>query len=128
MVKGGSSELAHDIAVHIAFTKPSFLRREDVPAAEVDAERATIEEISRNEGKPDAALPKIIEGRMEKLFYGDKVLLNQPFIQDESVTIQKLINDVVAVIGEKIEVKRYIVWRVGETEAKPEASEDGAAE
>ena len=90
VVKGGSSELAHDIAVHIAFTKPSFLRREDVPAAEVDAERATIEEISRNEGKPDAALPKIIEGRLNG-WYKERVLLEQAYVKDEKQTITQLL-------------------------------------
>jgi len=90
VVKGGSAELAHDIAVHIAFTKPSFLSREDVPASEVDAERATIEEISRNEGKPDAALPKIIEGRLNG-WYKERVLLEQAYVKDEKQTITQLL-------------------------------------
>ena len=65
---GGTEALAHDIAVHIAFARPTYLRREDVPEAEVAAERATVEAISRNEGKPEAALPKIVEGRLNGWF------------------------------------------------------------
>jgi elongation factor Ts len=67
------------------------LTREDVPADEVDAERKTIEEISRNEGKPEAALPKIIEGRLNG-WYKDRVLLEQPFVKDEKMTIEQFLN------------------------------------
>ena len=62
--QGGTEELAHDIAVHIAFARPTYLAREDVPEAEVAAERETVEKIARNEGKPEAALPKIVDGRL----------------------------------------------------------------
>ena len=91
VVKGGNEELAHEIAVHAAFTKPQYLSREDVPADEVDAERKTVEEISRNEGKPEAALPKIIEGRLNGWFK-DRVLLEQSYVKDEKQTIQQFLN------------------------------------
>lgn len=91
VVKGASAEVAHDIAVHIAFTKPTYLRREDVPADEVEAERKTVEEISRNEGKPEAALLKIIEGRLNGWFK-DRVLLEQPYVKDEKQTIEQFLN------------------------------------
>jgi elongation factor Ts len=91
VVKGASNEVAHEIAVHIAFTKPLYLKREDVPADEVDAERKTIEEISRNEGKPEAALPKIIEGRLNG-WYKDRVLLEQPYVKDDKQTIEQFLN------------------------------------
>ena len=90
VVKGGSDEVAHEIAVHIAFAKPLYLTREDVPASEVDAERKTVEEISRNEGKPEAALPKIIEGRMNGWFK-DRVLVEQPYVKDEKQTIAQFL-------------------------------------
>jgi elongation factor Ts len=90
VLKGGSEEVAHEVAVHIAFTKPLYLTREDVPASEVEAERKTVEEISRNEGKPEAALPKIIEGRMNG-WYKDRVLLEQPYVKDEKQTIQQFL-------------------------------------
>jgi elongation factor Ts len=86
VVEGGSEELAHDIAVHIAFAKPAFLSRDEVPEAEVAAERATLEEISRNEGKPEAAMEKIVEGRMTGWFK-ERVLLDQSYVRDEKQTI-----------------------------------------
>ena len=90
VVKGASQEVAHEIAVHIAFTKPAFLTREDVPVNEVEAERKTIDEISRNEGKPEVALPKIIEGRLNGWFK-DRVLLEQPYVKDEKQTIAQFL-------------------------------------
>lgn len=89
---GGSPELAHDIAVHIAFAKPSALRRDDIPAAEVAEERATLESISRAEGKPEAALEKIVEGRLTGWFK-ERVLLDQGFVKDEKVSIKALLGD-----------------------------------
>jgi elongation factor Ts len=90
VLEGGSEELAHDIAVHIAFARPTYLSRDDVPADEVAAERATLEAISRNEGKPDAALPKIVDGRMGGWFK-ERVLLDQSFAKDEKQTIAGLL-------------------------------------
>lgn len=90
LLESGSAELAHDIAVHIAFAQPRFLRREDVPEAEVAAERATLEEITRNEGKPDAALPKIVEGRLGGWFK-ERVLLDQPFVRDEKRSVADML-------------------------------------
>jgi elongation factor Ts len=86
VLEGGSEELAHDIAVHIAFAKPTYLSRDEVPETEVAAERATLEEISRNEGKPEAALEKIVEGRLTGWFK-DRVLLDQSYVRDEKQTI-----------------------------------------
>ena len=90
VVKDGTEELAHEIAVHIAFAKPLFLNRDDVPAEEVAAERKTVEDISRNEGKPEAALPKIIEGRLNGWFK-ERVLLEQSYVKDEKQTIQQFL-------------------------------------
>ena len=89
---GGSAELAHDIAVHIAFARPEFLSRDEVPEAAVATERETIAAISRNEGKPEAQLDKIIEGRLTG-WYKERVLLEQPFARDEKVTISQLLGD-----------------------------------
>ena len=90
VLEGGSEELAHDIAVHIAFTKPAYLSRDEVPADEVATERATLETISRNEGKPEAALEKIVEGRMNGWFK-DRVLLEQGYVRDEKQTISAML-------------------------------------
>jgi elongation factor Ts len=89
-VAGGTAELAHDIAAHIAFARPTYISRDDVPEEEVAAERETVENIARNEGKPDAALPKIVEGRLGG-WYKERVLLDQAFIKDEKQTIAKLL-------------------------------------
>ena len=86
VLHGGTPELAHDIAVHAAFTKPPYISREDVPEADVAAERVTVEEISRKEGKPEAALPKIVDGRMNGWFK-DRCLLEQPYVKDEKQTV-----------------------------------------
>ena len=67
----GNPQLAHDIAVHVAFARPRYLSRDEVPADEVEKERATLEAITRNEGKPEQALPKIVEGRLNGLLQGD---------------------------------------------------------
>jgi elongation factor Ts len=90
VVEGGSEELAHNIAVHIAFTKPDFLTRDEVPASEVDVERATVAEISRKEGKPEAALEKIVEGRMNGWFK-DRVLMDQSYVKDEKQAIAAML-------------------------------------
>lgn len=90
VLEGGSDELAHDIAVHIAFTKPQYLNRDEVPAEEVATERATLETISRNEGKPEAALEKIVDGRMNGWFK-ERVLLDQSYVRDEKQTIAAML-------------------------------------
>ncbi len=89
---GGTRELAHDIAVHIAFTRPQHLSRDDVPNAEVEAERQLIEARARNEGKPENALPKIVEGRLTGWFK-ERCLLQQGFVKEEKQTIQQLLGD-----------------------------------
>jgi len=89
-MRGAGEDLAHDVAVHVAFARPQYLRREDVPQAEIDAERATVETISRNEGKPEAALPKIVEGRMNGWFK-ERCLLEQAYAKDEKRTIADLV-------------------------------------
>jgi elongation factor Ts len=87
---GGSAELAHDLAVHIAFTKPDHLSRDEVPADQVAAERATLTDITRAEGKPEQALEKIVEGRLTGWFK-ERVLLEQNFVRDEKQTIEQLL-------------------------------------
>ncbi|MGH9096262.1 MAG: translation elongation factor Ts [Acidimicrobiales bacterium] len=89
-VSGGSAELAHDVAAHIAFARPTYIRRDQVPESDVAAERETVEKIARNEGKPEAALPKIIEGRLNG-WYKERVLLDQAYIKDEKQTVAKFL-------------------------------------
>jgi elongation factor Ts len=91
-LQGGTREQAHDVAVHIAFARPEFLQRDDVPATQVDEARQELEAISRNEGKPEAALPKIVEGRLNG-WYKDRVLVDQSFAKDDKQTVAQVLGD-----------------------------------
>ncbi len=91
-VAGGSAELAHDVAVHIAFAKPGYLNRDEVPADEVAKERETLEGITRAEGKPEAAIEKIVEGRLNGWFK-ERVLLEQPYVKDDKSTVAQHLGD-----------------------------------
>jgi len=90
---GGDRDLAHDIAVHIAFGRPGVLTREQVPAAEIEAEREQLTNQTRNEGKPEQALPKIVEGKLNGWFkrVPGGVLLEQPYAKDEKQTVQQVL-------------------------------------
>jgi elongation factor Ts len=92
---GGNQQLAHDVAVHIAFGKPKYLRREDVPAEEVEAERTTLEAETRRDGKPEAQVPKIVDGKLGGWFkrVPGGVLLEQPFAKDDSKTVAQTLGD-----------------------------------
>ena len=89
-MKGGSAELGHDIAVHVAFARPRYLTKDDVPADEIAKERATLETITRNEGKPEAAIGKIVDGRIQG-FFKDIVLLEQPYAKDDKKAVKDLL-------------------------------------
>jgi len=89
-LRGGDAQLAHDVAVHISFAKPKYLRRDEVPEADIAEERATVEQIARNEGKPEGAIPKIVEGRMNG-FFKELCLLEQPYVRDDKLTIASLL-------------------------------------
>jgi elongation factor Ts len=90
VIEGGDEEVAHNIAVHIAFTKPSYLSRDEVPQADIDAEREIVADISRKEGKPEAAMEKIVDGRMNGWFK-ERVLLDQSYVKDEKQTIASML-------------------------------------
>lgn len=107
--------LARDLAMQIAWGNPKYLHREEVPQDEVDKEKEVHRQWAIKEGKPEKALDNIINGRMER-FYEEAVLLDQPFIRDSDVKINDLITEAVGKMGEKIVIKRYIRYRVGETE------------
>ncbi|MBI2705133.1 MAG: translation elongation factor Ts [Actinobacteria bacterium] len=91
-LEGGDKSLAHDIAVHIAFTKPPYQTRDEVPADDVDRERENLLGITKAEGKPEQAWPKIVEGRLNA-WYKDQVLLEQGYVKDEKKSIQHLLDD-----------------------------------
>jgi elongation factor Ts len=102
-VAGGTTSLAHDIAVHIAFARPKYLSRDDVPTDLVDQERATLEAITRNEGKPEQAIPKIVEGRLNG-FFKELCLLEQPYAKDDKVTVQQLLDGATLVRFAQVEI------------------------
>ncbi len=89
---GDNTEAARSIAQHISFANPSYLSRDDVPAADVDKEREIVTEISRNEGKPEAALPKIVEGRVAA-FFKQVALLEQDYARDNKLSVAQVAKD-----------------------------------
>lgn len=89
VLQGGSKVLAHDVAVHVAFAKPQYLTRDEVPEEVVAEERETLLNITRAEGRPEAAWPKIVEGRLNG-WYKERVLLDQPFVRDDKQTVAQL--------------------------------------
>ena len=89
---GDDAETARSIAQHISFANPSFLTRDDVPEADVEKEREIVTEISRNEGKPEAALPKIVEGRVNA-FFKQVALLDQDSAKDNKLSVAKVASD-----------------------------------
>ncbi|MDQ6840790.1 MAG: translation elongation factor Ts [Actinomycetota bacterium] len=92
---GGTAEQAHDLAVHIAFGRPAYLTRDDVPADTVATERANLEAETRNEGKPEVALPKIIEGKLTGWFkrVPGGVLVEQPYAKDDKISVASKLGD-----------------------------------
>ena len=105
-VSGGEKELAHDIAMHISFGRPAYLTRDEVPAAEVEEERAMLEATTRNEGKPEQAIPKIVEGKLGGWFKRAPggVLLEQPYVRDEKQTVEQMLGPAKVVRFAQVEV------------------------
>ncbi len=91
-LRGGDEAKAHDVALHIAFAKPQWLSRDDVPAERVADERELLANLTRNEGKPEAAIPKIVEGRLGK-FFKENCLLEQAYVRDTKLTISQHLGD-----------------------------------
>ena len=117
--------LVKDIAMHIAAANPSYLRREEVPAAELEHEKMVLSEQARNEGKPEKIIEKMVTGRIEK-YYKEVCLLEQPFVKDPDKTISDLITESIAKIGENIAIHRFTRYQLGEGIEKKQ--EDFAAE
>jgi len=92
VLAGGTQELAHDIAVHAAFGKPKYVTRDEVPENLVAEERSTLEAQARNSGKPEAALPKIVEGMLTGWFK-EQVLLDQPYAKDDKKSVAQVLGD-----------------------------------
>jgi elongation factor Ts len=109
-------QLAKDIALHIASpAAPRFVGRDDVPKDVADAERLIYEGQAKEMGKPDSVIPNIVEGKM-KAFYEQTVLLDQKYVKDDSKTIQQLLDEIGAKVGEKVVVRRFERFKLGEEE------------
>ena len=107
--------LVKEVAMHIAAADPRWVRREEVPAEAIEKEKAIYHAQMENTGKPAHVLDKIIEGKLGN-FYAQFVLVDQPSIRDSNVTVGQLITQATAKTGENIQVKRFVRFRVGETE------------
>ena len=118
-------QLVKDIAMQIAASSPEYVSREDVPEDVVAHERKIFAAAALNEGKPEHIIDKIVDGRMEK-FYADMCLLEQPFVKDPDITVQQLLHEKIAKIGENINVRRFVRYERGEGIEKRQ--EDFAAE
>ncbi len=106
--------LAHEIALQIAANAPKYIRPEDIPAAELEHEAEKARARGQEEGKPAAVIDKIVEGYVDK-FKDEVCLLRQPYIRDESTTVEKVIMQNVAAIGENVVVRRFQRWELGES-------------
>ena len=107
--------LVKEVAMHIAAADPKWVRREDVPAEAIEKEKSIYRAQMENTGKPASVLDKIIEGKLGS-FYSQFVLLDQPSIRDNNVSISQLIAQASAKTGENIQVTRFVRFRVGDTE------------
>jgi elongation factor Ts len=113
-------ELVHDIAMHVAAADPQFIRKEDVTAAALEKEKDIQRARALAEGKPEKIVDKIIEGRLAK-FYEEICLYEQPFVKENTLTIDQLIKTKIAKLGENIVVSRFVRFKVGDAPASGSA-------
>jgi elongation factor Ts len=109
--------LVKDIAMHVAAAEPRYVSRDEVPAEALDKEReiarAQAKNDPKNANKPDQVIDRIVEGRLNK-FYEEAVLLDQPFVKDPAKTVNDLLTEKVAATGERITVRRFTRYKMGE--------------
>ncbi len=106
-------ELVNNLAMHIAASRPEYLRREDVPEQVVNKEREIAKAQAIEEGKPEAVANKIVDGRLEK-FYKEVCLEEQEYVKNPDITIKDLVNEATMQTGEKIAIRRFVIYEVGE--------------
>ena len=111
--------LVHDIALHIAAANPSYVTKEEVPAEVIEKEKAILRAQALEEGKPEKIVDKMVEGRI-KSFYEDNCLLCQKFVKDTDKTIEQVVVEATATIGEKISIRRFVRYEMGEGLQKKE--------
>ncbi|MBQ1935938.1 MAG: translation elongation factor Ts [Clostridia bacterium] len=118
-------QLVHDLAMQVCVNSPAYVRREEVPTEVLDHEREILRAQALNEGKPEKIVDKMVEGRIEK-YYKEVCLLEQPFIKDPDITVNQLVTEKIATIGENITVRRFVRFERGEGLEK--RSDDFASE
>lgn len=106
-------EFAKDIAMHIAASNPIAIKKEDVPENEIQREQDIFKNQALDSGKPENIIDKIVTGKMDK-FFSEVCLLEQKFVKDPDLTIQDLLNALIAKMGENISIKRFVRFQVGE--------------
>jgi len=109
-------KLAHELALQIAAASPQWVKEEDIPEAVLEREKEIARKLALEEGKPEKILDRIVEGRIKK-FKEEVVLLQQPYIRDDSISIEKYLHENIAAIGENILIRRFVRWEVGEKSA-----------
>lgn len=105
-------EFVHDLAMHVAAAAPRYISRDDVPREEIDHEMSIYKEQAAATGKPDNILEKIAAGKLEK-YFSQVCLMEQAFVKDDSLTIEQLLGELVAKIGENIQIKRFVRFELG---------------
>jgi elongation factor Ts len=105
--------LAHDLAMQVVATKPKHLLPEDIPAEVIEAEKEIYRAQMEDSGKPEHVIDKIVEGKLQK-YYQEVCLVQQPFIKDEGLTVQDVVTQVAAKLGENIVVRRFVRFELGE--------------
>ncbi len=104
--------LAREIAMQVAASNPAWVSRQEVPSDRVEGERKIYEEQARTGGKPENVIDRIVDGKLEA-FFRQTVLMDQPYIRDDSVTVGDLVTDVAAKVGEKVAIRRFVRFEVG---------------
>ena len=105
--------LVKDIAMHIAATNPLYVRREEVSGEDVEREKKIFTTQAIESGKPEKVVEKIVEGKIDK-FFKENCLMNQPYVKDPDKTIEKIVIEAIAKLGENISIRRFAFFRVGE--------------
>ncbi|SKC74182.1 translation elongation factor Ts [Maledivibacter halophilus] len=110
---------ARDVAMQVAASSPQYVRREDIPNEIIEKEKEILRHQALNEGKPEKIVDKMVEGRIEK-YFKEVCLLEQPFIKNPDISIQDLLNEKIAKIGENLNIRRFSRFEVGEGLEKKE--------
>ncbi len=105
---------AHEIALQIAANSPKYITEKDIPAEVIEHESQKASAKAREEGKPEAVVPRIVEGQLKK-FKDENVLLLQPYIRDENLTVQQILDQMIVSLHENIVIRRFVRWALGES-------------